>query len=192
MPFITEEIFMNLRHNDESIMISEWPKFSKDCEYKVEEEQVEFLKECIKGIRNIRAHMNVLPSKKTKLMFTVENDDVRELIFDSDKMLKKLAYASEVLVVDNKDIVLDDYVTVVNSKACIYIPMDDLVDREVEIERLKKEKESLELELKRVNSKLSNESFVSKAPENIVEQEKAKLSKYQEMYRKVVERLKKI
>ena len=121
MPFITEEIFMNLRHNDKSIMISEWPKSSKDCEYKDEEAQVEFLKECIKGIRNIRSQMNVLPSKKTKLLFVTEDDNVRKVLIDSTALLEKLAYAREVEVSDSVDIDSDDFATIVNSKAYIYI-----------------------------------------------------------------------
>ena len=192
MPFITEEIFMNLKHDDESIMISKWPEISKDCEYRKEEEQVEFLKECIKGIRNLRSQMNVLPSKKTKLVFVVEDDEVRELLKDSVVFLEKLAYASEIEVRDEKEINLNDFASVVNSKAFIYIPMDDLVNREIEQERLEKEKENLEMELKRVNGKLSNQGFISKAPEQVVLQEKAKKEKYQDMYKKVLERLEKI
>lgn len=192
MPFITEEIFLNLKHSDESIMISKWPERSRECEYKDCEEQVEFLKECIKGIRNIRSQMNVLPSRKTKLLFVAEDDNVRKLLASSTVLLEKLAYASEVEVRDRVDIELDDFVTIVNSKACIYIPMDELVDKELEMERLEKEKETLELELKRVDGKLSNSNFVNKAPEHVVSQERAKKEKYQEMYKKVIERLDKI
>lgn len=192
MPFITEEIFMNLKHNDESIMISEWPKSSKECEYREASEQVEFLKECIKGVRNIRSQMNVLPSKKTKLLFVASDNSVRKLLMDSTALLDKLAYASEIEVRDSMDVVSDDFVTIVNSRLCVYIPINDLVDKELEVERLEKEKETLELELKRVDGKLGNESFVSRAPEHIVAQEKEKKEKYQEMYEKVIERLNKI
>ena len=180
MPFITEEIFMNLKHNNESIMISKWPVYQEDEDFKDEEKDMEFLKDCIKGIRNLRSQMNVVPSRKTKLIFVVENKEEEEIINKGRVFLEKLAYANDIVVQYNKDTNLDDFASIVQEKVCIYIPMDELVDKQLERERLEKEKSTLEMELKRVNGKLNNESFIKKAPSKVVEEERSKKEKYQE------------
>ena len=192
MPFITEEIFMNLRHNEESIMISNWPVYQSENEFCKQEADMEFLKDCIKGIRNLRAQMNVVPARKTKIIFSVENEQDEKIVIQGMTFLEKLAYASSVSIGHDKENNLDDFASIVNERACIYIPMEDLIDKELERERLLKEKNTLELELKRVNGKLNNENFVNKAPQKVVDEEKAKKEKYQDMYDKVMERLSKI
>ena len=192
MPFITEEIFMNLKHNDESIMISEWPVYQEDEDFKEEEKNMEFLKECIKSIRNLRSQMNVVPSRKTKLIFVVEDKQEEDIINEGRVFLEKLAYANEIVIQHNKETNFDDFASIVHEKVSIYIPMDELVDKQLEKERLEKEKATLEMELKRVNGKLNNESFIKKAPSKVVEEERSKKEKYQEMYNKVLERLAKL
>ena len=192
MPFITEEIFMNLKHNEESIMISSWPLSASYDEFKDEEKAMEFLKDCIKGIRNLRAKANVVPSKKTRLVFVVEDDWQEEVLKKGIVFIEKLACASSIDIERDKNTGFDDFASVVLSRACIYIPMDDLVDKKAEKERLEKEKETLEMELKRVDGKLKNVGFINKAPKEVVLQEMAKKEKYQDMYDKVLERLSKI
>ena len=143
--------------------------------------------EAIKSLRNVRAEMNVPPSKKAKVsIYTVDEKEAFEkgIIY-----LEKLGSASEVEFVDSKDDAPENSVTAVTSGAELYMPLLDLIDLEKELERLNKEKDKLQSEIDRVEKKLSNERFVSKAPEAVVAEEKAKGEKYKEMYKAVVERL---
>jgi len=153
---------------------------------------MEFLKDCIKSIRNLRSQMNVVPSRKTKLIFVVESRQEENIINKGKVFLEKLAYANEIVIQHNKETNFDDFASIVHEKVSIYIPMDELIDKQLEKERLEKEKATLEMELKRVNGKLNNESFIKKAPSKVVEEEKSKKEKYQEMYNKVLERLAKL
>lgn len=194
MPFITEEIFCTLQemsgHQEtESIMISEWPIYKEEYEYFKETEAVELIKEAVKGIRSVRTEMNVPPSRKATVIIVSDSDKIREIFTDSKIFFATLGYASEVLVQKDKAGVPEDAVSSVIPGAVIYIPFADLVDIEKEIERLGKEKERLEGELKRVNGMLANESFVSKAPESKLVEERAKREKYMDMMRQVAERL---
>ena len=186
MPFITEEIYMNLKHNDESIMISEWPKYEAENEYKEEQEAIELIKEIIKGVRNIRANMNVVPSKKASLIFVTENSKVIE---EGSSYIEKLAYADKILVQANKDGIPDNAISLAVPGIEIYIPFNELVDIAQEIERLEKEKLTYENEIKRVEKMLSNEGFIAKAPEAKINEEKAKKAKYEELLKKTVERI---
>jgi valyl-tRNA synthetase len=146
--------------------------------------------EAIKGIRNVRAEMNVVPSKKAKVMIIPASSEVKGAIEEGCIYFERLASASEVALLPDKTGVPEDAVSVVMSGAEIYIPLSDLVDFEKEIERLNKEKENLEKELQRVRGKLNNQGFISKAPQNVIDAEKAKEKKYQDMMDKVLERLK--
>ena len=132
----------------------------------------------------MRAKANVLPSKKTKLVFVVADKALEKVLHKGAAFLEKLAYASSIEIENNQDANFDGFASVVLSRACIYIPMDELVDKEAEKERLCKEKETLEMELKRVNGKLENASFMSKAPQDVVSKELEKKRKYQDMYNK--------
>ena len=188
MPFITEEIYMHLHHDDESIMISEFPKYENDMDYTSERKLVDILIEAIRSIRNIRQSMDVPNSRKAKIIFITESDDISNMIKQEESSFVRLASASEIeLDADYKASNTD--VSAIIDGVEIYIPMGELVDTEKEIARLEEEKDKLEKEIKRASSKLANESFVSKAPEKVVEEEKEKLVKYQEMYDKVKERL---
>ena len=189
MPFITEEIFTHIQNEEESIMISQWPEFREEWNFKENEIEIDTIKEAVRSIRNIRAEMNVAPSKKAKVII-VTNDDFTKNVFEkSEVFFKTLAYASELVVQDNKNGVGDDAVSVVIPHAAIYMPFAELVDIEKEIERLTKEKEKMLSEIQRVEKKLSNQGFVAKAPANVIDEEKAKGEKYKAILNQIEERL---
>ena len=189
MPFITEEIFCTLQEEEESIMISKWPEYKDEWNYREAEEAVETIKEAVRGIRNVRTGMNVPPSKKAKVIVVSENEKVINIFESSKVFFQTLAYASEVVTQNNKEGIGEDAVSAVIPEAVIYMPFAELVDIEKEIERLKKEEERLTKELARVNGMLNNEKFVSKAPEAKIQEEKDKLTKYTQMMEQVKERL---
>lgn len=189
MPFITEEIFCTLCPEEESIMISSWPEFKTEWDFKADEEAVEIIKEAVRSIRNVRTGMNVPPSKKAKV-FVVSEDEAVRTVFENGKVFfASLGYASEVLVQADKEGIDEDAVSAVTGKAVIYMPFAELVDIDKEIERLKKEEEKLTKELARVNGMLSNERFISKAPEAKIAEEREKLEKYTNMMEQVKQRL---
>ncbi|MDF2539423.1 MAG: valS [Herbinix sp.] len=194
MPFVTEEIYCTLHEllgskTAESIMISDWPVYDEKLEYTKETEAVELIKEAVKGIRNVRTEMNVPPSRKATVIVVSDSEKVRDIIIDSKVFFATLGYASEVVVQKDKAGIPEDAVSAVIAGAVIYIPFADLVDIDKEIERLAKEKDRLEGELKRVNTMLANPNFVNKAPESKLAEERAKLDKYTDMLKQVAERL---
>jgi len=194
MPFVTEEIFCTLQDmtglkEADSIMISSWPVYNPDWEFAHETESIELIKEAVKGIRNIRSQMNVQPGRKTKVIVVSDSEQVRNIFTESKVFFATLGSAGEVLVQSDKTGIGEDAVSIVIKGATVYIPFEDLVDIDKEIERLNKKKERLEQELKRVNGMLSNPNFLSKAPESKVAEERAKLEKYTDMMKQVVERL---
>ena len=189
MPFITEEIFSKLPTGEKSIMISAWPKYNEALNFADSEKQMQIIMDAIRSVRNIRSQMNVVPSKKAKLIIVAEDTSVFE---NSSSYFEKLASASETVITSVKDGIDDNAVNVVVEGATIYIPLDDLVDREKEIERLQKELKTLEAEIKRVEGKLSNEGFVKKAPAKVIEEEKKKGEKYAKMLAEVKESLSKL
>jgi valyl-tRNA synthetase len=192
MPFVTEEIFCNLQDKEESIMISDWPEYRDDYNFDKDEEAVELIKEAVKSIRNVRTSMNVPPSKKANVFVVSEDAKVRDIFEASRSFFATLGYADEVFVQSDEIGIESDAVSAVISRANIFIPFAQLVDIEKEIERLNKEKVKLEGELKRVNGMLSNERFISKAPQAKIDEEKAKLEKYTNMMAQVTERLESI
>ena len=189
MPFITEEIFCSLQDEEESIMVSDWPVFEEEFDFKSEENEVEIIKNAVRNIRNLRADMNVPPSKKASVYVVSEKEAVRKVFEDSKVFFATLGYASEVHVQADKEGIAEDAVSTVIPDAVIYMPFAELVDVEKEIARLEKEAARLEGEIKRAKGMLSNERFVSKAPAAKVEAEKEKLEKYTSMAAQVAERL---
>ena len=189
MPFITEEIFCSLQDEEESIMVSEWPVFEEEFDFKAEENEVEMIKNAVRNIRNLRADMTVPPSKKASVYVVSEKEEVRRVFEDSKVFFATLGYASEVHVQADKAGIAEDAVSTVIPDAVIYMPFAELVDVEKEIARLEKEAGRLEGEIKRAKGMLSNERFVSKAPAAKVEAEKEKLEKYTAMAAQVAERL---
>lgn len=190
MPFITEEIYTKLYNNDESIMISSWPKYSEEFNFAKEEKQIEKIKQIIIGIRNIRTNMNVHPAKKSTLIFVTENDE--EMIIDSQEFIKKLGFADKIIVQGNKNNIPQNAMSVLSEELEVYLPFDELVDIEEEKKRLQGEKQKLEAEVERASKMLSNPGFVNKAPENKIKEEKEKLERYKQMLENVEERLSKL
>ncbi|SKC43136.1 valine--tRNA ligase [Maledivibacter halophilus] len=188
MPYITEEIWTHLPDIKDHVIVANWPSADREKIKPEEEKNMELIMDAIKNVRNIRAEMNVIPSRKAKVII-VANEDVFETIVENKSYLMTLASASEVIIKKDKINIPEDAVSAVINGGEIFIPLDDLVDFEKELERLEKEKTKLEKELDRVNKKLSNKGFINKAPSKLVEEEKEKKDKYQEMYDKVLERL---
>ncbi|MGN0413084.1 MAG: valine--tRNA ligase, partial [Lachnospiraceae bacterium] len=189
MPFITEEIFCTLQSEEESIMISSWPTYQEDRVFEKEEKDIEIIKEAVRGIRNVRTSMNVAPSRKAAVYVVSDKEEILKTFTEGKLFFASLAYASEVMMQKDKEGIDDDAVSVVIPNATLYIPFAELVDLSQEIERLEKEEKRLQGELARVNSMLSNERFMSKAPEAKVAEERAKLEKYTQMMSQVQERL---
>ncbi|MDE5865741.1 MAG: class I tRNA ligase family protein, partial [Lachnospiraceae bacterium] len=189
MPFVTEEIFCTIQSEEESIMISRWPVYSAERNYAKQESAIELIKEAVRGIRNVRTQMNVAPSKKAAVFVVSEKEEVRKIFADGKLFFASLAGASEVTIQQDKAGIADDAVSVVIPNATLHIPFEELVDIKQEIERLENEKKRLEGELARVNGMLSNEKFISKAPESKVAEERAKLEKYTQMMEQVEIRL---
>ncbi len=183
MPFVTDEIYSALPTGDESIMISDWPTSSDALSFPKEEAEMEIICDAIRGIRNARAEMQIPPSKRANLYIVTE---AKELFTQSAEFFKKLAGASEVSILSEKNELCEKALTVVVDRAMLFVPTDELVDKEKEMARLLKEKANLENEIRRTQGKLSNEGFLAKAPAKLVEEEKAKQAKYEEMLEKVL------
>ena len=187
MPFITECIWSHLGF-DKPLIVAEWPTYDERFDFRAECGAMERVIAAIRALRNVRAQMNVPPSKKAKLYVVSEYAD--SFNADTAVFFTKLASASEVVLVDSYD--ADGSVSVVSEGAKLYIPMAEIVDLEKERARLEKEKENAEKEIARVNGKLSNASFTDKAPAAVVEAERAKLAKYTEMLANVKDMLAKL
>ncbi|MDE7233221.1 MAG: class I tRNA ligase family protein, partial [Lachnospiraceae bacterium] len=189
MPFITEEIFCTLQNKEESIMISNWPTYGTNKRYAQEENAIELLKAAVRGIRNVRKEMNVAPGKKAAVYVVSEEENVRQIFEKGRQFLTVMATASSMTVQADRSGIDDSAVSVVVPNATVYIPFEELVDIEQEIERLQKEEKRLNGELARVNGMLNNEKFMAKAPEAKVAEERAKLEKYTQILTQVKERL---
>lgn len=191
MPFITEEIYTYLPTVEGSIVIAQWPHYKEEDNMASEEEMMELAMDGIRNIRNARAEMDVPPSKKAKVII-VPAEGKKSAIEATKEYFVTLASASMVEIAETEENIPEDAVSVVINGARIFIPLDELVDFEKEKERLTKEKAKLEGEIKRVNGKLSNQGFLAKAPESLVNEEKAKKEKFEEMMKSVLERLENI
>ena len=189
MPFVTEEIFCTIQDKEESIMISEWPVYRDEWNFVQDEKEIETIKEAVRGIRNIRTQMNVAPSRKALVYVVSDKEEVLDIFRTGKLFFESLAGASESICQKDKAGIDDDAVSVVLAEATLYMPFSDLVDISAEIERLEKEKAKLEGELKRSKAMLSNEKFLSKAPEAKINEEKDKQQKYEQTYAQVCERL---
>ncbi len=175
MPFITEEIWLTLPHDGESIMISKWPEYSASLNFENEENEMESIMEAVRAIRNRRAEMNVPPSRKAKYFIATS---AKETFESAGVFMQRLASASEVEIGDAFDI--DGAVAIVTANAKIYIPMGELIDFEAERARLNKEKEKVLKDLDFINKKLNNPGFVSKAPEAVVQGQREQAAKLQD------------
>ncbi|MBE5872142.1 MAG: valine--tRNA ligase [Lachnospiraceae bacterium] len=189
MPFITEEIFLSIQDEEESIMISRWPQYSEEKVFAKEEKEIETMKEAVRGIRNVRTGMNVAPGRKASVYVVSDKKEIRDIFENGKLFFAPLAYASEVVIQADKTGIADDAVSVVIADATVYIPFAELVDIAQEIERLSKEEKRLAGEIRRAEGMLSNERFTSKAPAAKVQEEREKLAKYTQMREQVLERL---
>ena len=170
-------------------MISPWPEYKEEWNFPEAERAVEHVKDLVKGVRNTRTAMDVPPSRKAKIFIVTEDSSLRQTFEDMKHAYSLLASASEIQVQADKSGIGEDAVSVVIPGAVVYLPLEDLVDLEKEKERLLKEKERLSKELSRSRGMLSNEKFLSRAPEAKVQEEKDKLAKYEQMMAQVEERL---
>ena len=177
MPFITEEIYKNLT-SEESIMISDWPLYKDEDNYEKEEEAVEIIKDAVRNIRNTRANLNIAPSKKTTVLVMAKDNFAKRVISESELFFAKLSYANKVEFIDTDNNIGTDYVSVINARTNIYLPLFELIDIDKEIARLEDEIKKLNNEINRCETMLNNDNFVSKAPKAKVDAEREKLDKY--------------
>ena len=185
MPFITEEIYCTLLPEEESIMISDWPVYKDEWNSPEAELAIGSFQEVVRGIRNTRTSMNVPQNRKTHLIIVGKDAVICQMYENSKKSFANLAFAKEIHVQQDKTGIGEDAVSVVVSNAVVYMPLEDLVDKEKELERLTKEQERLTKEIARCEGMLNNPNFVNKAPAAKVDAEKEKLAKYKEMKDKV-------
>lgn len=191
MPFITEEVYQNLALDNkaESIMITDWPTVNEDMIFAEDEKKMETLMDAIRSIRNTRTEMGVAPSRKAQIIVVTGDSNVSDMFVNGKGFLERLASVSDLETQSDKTGIPATAVTCQFEGGEIYIPLGELVDIDKELERLNNEKADLQKELDRVAGKLSNESFVSKAPEKVINAEREKQVKYQEMYKNVEERI---
>ena len=195
MPFVTEEIYCTIKEEtaddemDESIMISDWPVYEESLDYAQDEKSIEIIKEAVKGVRNVRSSMNVPPKKAAEATIVSPDKKVLESFKTGELYFKALINAPSIILKSDKTGIPEDAVSVVTGNATIYIPLAELIDISGEIARLEKEEKRLEGELKRSNAMLSNDKFLSKAPESKIAEEKEKLASYEKMMDEVKERL---
>ena len=194
MPFITEEIWSYLpagdvsEDNPDNLLIkSAWPVYDEALTYEAEVEKLETAMDAIRAIRNIRAEAEAAPSKKLRAFIYADED--MDKVRSAERYISAMANITEITFTKDKAVLPEDVMSAVIAGAEIYIPTDDLLDYRAEFERLSKEKKRLEGEVKRVVGKLSNEGFVSKAPEKVIEAEREKKIMYEDMLAKVTERL---
>ena len=178
MPFITEEIWQSIPHEGQALIVAQWPEFRSDLAFKAEESAMESVMAAIRAIRNRRTEMNVPPSKKAALhIFTTKP----QIFTEGEGFLQRLAYADEVKLLDAEPVNLEGMVTITTADAKLYIPMGQLVDVEKEITRISKELEAQKKFLASLEGKLSNEKFVSRAPEAVVAAEREKADKTRDL-----------
>lgn len=185
MPFITEEVWQALPHEGESIMISAWPEYSEKLDFAADEAAFSRIMDAIANVRVRRAEMNVPPSKKTTLYIETEYaDDFRA----GSEYIKQLASASDIEVGRIPEI--GGMIQIITAAAKMAIPLAELVDKEKELARLGREKEAVEKDINMISGKLSNEKFVAKAPEKVVEAERVKLAAAQDKLAKIIDSIK--
>ena len=189
MPFITEEIYSALVPEEESLMMSSWPKYTEELCFPADENVMEHVKAVTRGIRNMRSEMDVPNSRKTKVYIICGDAGICEGIESLKDSVMPLLMANDIIIRPTKEGVDDNAVSIVVPDAVVYLPLDELVDLEQERERLTKEEERLNKEIRRAEGMLSNEKFVSKAPAAKVQEERDKLEKYTQMLAQVKERM---
>lgn len=188
IPFITEEIWQHIPGTEGAIIVAEWPTVKADRTNEVSEAKMEALMTAIRNIRNVRAEMDVVPSRKARLHVLAE-EEIATIFGENPEYLQALASCSDVIIESDKTNIPEDAVSVIINRGELFLPLADLIDFSKEIERLNKERKKLEGEVTRVTKKLANEGFTSKAPAKLIEEEKAKQEKYSGMLKTVVDRI---
>ena len=184
MPFITTVVYRNLiQYNDKELMISKWPVLHDEFIFEEQEKFIEIIKETIVEIRNIRAKMNVHPSRKVELIFVTSK--FKDEIEASKEFIQKLGFGSSVKVQTDKKGIAENAVSIIKEGIEAYMPLEGLVDLEEEAKRKEEERKKIEFEIARAEKMLSNPGFVNKAPQAKIDEEKAKLEKYKEMLEKL-------
>ncbi len=187
MPFITEEVWQALPHEGESIMISPWPEYREELNFSADESEMETIMAAIRAIRNRRAEMGVPPSRRARLTVATSQPDIFRA---GSAYIMRLASASELEITERTPDNTDGEVIIVTDAATMYLPLRELVDIEAELARLAKERKNAEADLARTEGKLANEGFTSKAPANVVEQERRKAERLRELITKIDESVK--
>ena len=189
MPFITEEIWQHLPNTEKALIISKWPESKDIYVFEKEEKAINYIKEAIRGIRNARSEMNIENSRKSNTIIFTEDSEIEDIIKENKEQFVNLGYSDSVILTDNKDEIDEDNISIILDRAQIFLPLKDLVNYEKEFERLTKEKNTALSEIERATKKLENESFTSKAPQKLVDEEKEKKKKYEEMLITIEKRL---
>ena len=192
MPFITEEIWSYLPINEGPLIVANWPKENDNLDFSVEESEIEYIKNSITRIRNLRSEMDVVPSRRSIQYFITEDKDLKASLSSGERYFIDLAYADKVIVIESKENIEGETASVVIDKAEVLLPLSDLIDYEKELERLTKEKEKFESEIKRAKGMLSNKGFTSGAPEHLVNAEKEKLKSFKDMLKNVENRIEEV
>ena len=185
MPFITSKIYMNMSQyiDNNELMVSKWPTCKNVFDYDKEEEFIEKVKDIIVDIRNVRAKMNVHPSRKVELVFVTEKYDKQ--IEECKDFIQKLGFGSSIKIQSDKNGIAENAVSIIKDGIELYMPLEGLVDLEEEAKRKEEERKKIEFEIQRAEKMLSNPGFVNKAPQSKIDEEKAKLEKYKEMLEKL-------
>jgi len=189
MPFITETIWQHIPHKGHSIMVADWPTEESTLLNEQIEQHMNTIMDTIKAIRNMRAEVNVPPGKKSEVILQVVASELQPVFENNLQYLKTMAAAEPILLLDPQAGKPENAMTAVVSGVEIYMPLKGLIDVEKETARLNKELAGLDKELARIAGKLSNESFVAKAPIEVIAKEKAKAGEYQEKQTAIQERL---
>ena len=192
MPYITEEIWQALPNREDALIVSKWPEYKEELVFEKEERATEYIENAIREIRNARSEMNIENSKKSNTLVYTKDAEVKEIFEEMKGLLLSLGYSNSVEITDDEGRKNSENIAIVLDKAEIQLPLKELVDFEKELKRLQKDKKDAEAELKRAKGKLSNQGFVSKAPAKLIEEEKEKVTKYEEILKTVEEQIAKV
>ena len=192
MPYITEEIWQALPNREEALIVSKWPEHKEELVFEKEERATEYIENAIREIRNARSEMNIENSKKSNTLVYTKDPEVKEIFEEMKGLLLSLGYSNSVEITEDEGRKNSENIAIVLDKAEIQLPLKELVDFEKELKRLQKDKKDAEAELKRAKGKLSNQGFVSKAPAKLIEEEKEKVTKYEEILKTVEEQIAKV
>ena len=189
MPFITEEIFCTLHPQEASIMLAKWPEYEQARHFEEEEEMLSHVKDIVRAVRAVRKDMDVPGSRKAKLYLVSGDEKIRKMLEQTKEVCRNLANASQICIQADREGIGEDAVSVVIPGLTVFLPLEELVDKAKELERLTKDKARLQKELARSHGMLGNEKFLSKAPQSKIDEEKKKLEEYEKMMAEVEQRL---